>query len=125
MGIEREQEVPAGVTLQRLVEQNVLGQGQGSFIITAAGSPVGVLNLRDVARSPRDQWSRLTTGDAMTPLGNLPRVAPSDDLLDAVQLMDAHELLYLPVYDNATLTGLLTRDEIIRHLGQRRAGGES
>lgn len=121
MGFEREQEVPAGVTLQRLVEQNVLGQGQGSFIITAAGGPVGVLNLRDVARSPRDQWYRLTTGDAMTPLGNLPRVAPADDLLDAVQLMDAHELLYLPVYDGNALAGLLTRDEVIRHLGQRRA----
>ena len=120
MGIEREQEVPAGMTLQRLVEQNVLGQGQGSFIITTSGSPVGVLNLRDVARSPRDQWYRLTTGDAMTPLGNLPRVAPSDDLLDAVQLMDEHELLYLPVYDGGALTGLLTRDEVIRHLGKRR-----
>jgi Zn-dependent protease len=124
MGIEREQEVPAGVTLQRLVEQNVLSQGQGSFIITAAGNPVGVLNLRDVARSPRDQWYRLTTGDAMTPLGNLPRVAPSDDLLDAVQLMDADELLYLPVYDGSSLIGLLTRDEVIRHLGQRRGASD-
>lgn len=124
MGIEREQEVPAGVTLQRLVDQNVLGQGQGSFIITAAGSPVGVLNLRDVARSPRDQWYRLTTGDAMTPLGNLPRAAPADDLLDAVQLMEENELLYLPVYDGSTLIGLLTRDEVIRHLGQRKATGD-
>jgi Zn-dependent protease len=120
MGIVREQEVPAGMTLQELVERNILGQGQGSFIVTAAGNPVGVLSLRDVARTPRTDWQRLTTGDAMTPLGSLPRVAPADELLDALQLMDANELLYLPVFDNGNLSGLLTRDEVIHYLSQRR-----
>ncbi len=119
MGIVREKEVPAGVTLQDLVERNILGQGQGSFIITAAGNPVGVLSLRDVARAPRAEWSHLTTGDVMTPLGNLPRVAPSDELLDALQLMDANELLYLPVFDGSNLSGLLTRDEVIHYLSLR------
>lgn len=119
MGIDREKEVPAGVTLQDLVERNILGQGQGSFIITAAGNPVGVLSLRDVARSPREEWPRLTTGDVMTPLGNLPRVAPNDALLDALQLMDANELLYLPVFDGSGLAGLLTRDEVIHYLSLR------
>ena len=49
-------------------------------------------------------------------LTDLPRVAPQDELLSAVQLMDANELLYLPVFDGSRLTGLLTRDEVIRHL---------
>jgi predicted transcriptional regulator len=123
MGITREPEVQAGVTLQDLVEQHILGQGQGSFIVTAAGNPAGILSLRDVTQVPRDEWARTTTGDIMTPLIHLPRVAPNDELLSAVQLMDANELLYLPVFDGNRLAGLLTRDEVIHHLRLRAETG--
>jgi Zn-dependent protease len=123
MGIVKEPEVPAGITLEHLIEQNILGQGQGSFIVTAAGNPVGVLNLRDVSQVPRADWSRVTTGDIMTPLGELPRVGPDDELLDAVQLMDANQLLQVPVFDGSRLAGLLTRDEVIRHLRVRAETG--
>lgn len=125
MGITREPEVPAGVTLQDLVERHILGQGQGSFIVTAAGSPAGILSLRDVTQVPREDWARTTTGDIMTPLIDLPRVAPDDELLSAVQLMDANELLYLPVFDGSRLAGLLTRDEVIHHLRLRAETGRS
>jgi Zn-dependent protease len=116
MGIVREPEVQAGLTVQHLVEQHILGQGQGSFIVTSAGTPVGVLNLRDVSNVPRADWNQTTTGDVMTPLAELPRVGPNDELLTAVQLMDANELPQLPVFDGSRLAGLLTRDEVIHHL---------
>jgi Zn-dependent protease len=116
MGLVREPEIPAGVTLQDLVERHILGQGQGSFIVTAAGNPIGVLDLRSVSQVPRGDWQRVTAGDVMTPLVDLPRVGPTDELLSAVQLMDANQLLYLPVFDGNQLTGLLTRDEVIRFL---------
>jgi Zn-dependent protease len=123
MGIVREPEVPAGLTLQQLVEQHILGQGQGSFIVTAAGNPVGVLTLRDVSQIPRTDWQQTTTGDVMTPLVDLPRVEVSDELLTAVQLMDANQLPQLPVFDNGRLAGLLTRDEVIHHLRLRAETG--
>jgi CBS domain-containing protein len=74
---------------------------------------------------PREEWARTTTGDIMTPLIDLPRVAPDDELLSAVQLMDANELLYLPVFDGSRLAGLLTRDEVIHHLRLRAETGRS
>ena len=123
MGIVREQEVPAGLTLQLLVEQHILGRGQGSFIVTAAGNPVGILSLRDVSQVPRTDWDQITTGDVMTPLTELPRVGPNDELLIAVQLMDANQLLQLPVFDGSRLAGLLTRDEVIHHLRLRSEAG--
>src|SRR3954453_7476881 len=123
MGIVREPEVLGSLTLQQLVEGHILGQGQASFIITDAGNPVGVLNLRDVSDVPRADWGQTTTGDVMTPLGELPRVGPNDELLTAVQLMDANELLQVPVFDGSQLAGLLTRDEIIRHLRVRSEAG--
>ncbi len=123
MGIVREPEVPAGLTVQHLVEQHILSQGQGSFIVTSAGNPVGVLNLRDVSNVPRVDWDQTTTGDVMTPLADLPRVGPNDELLTAVQLMDANQLPQLPVFDGSRLTGLLTRDEVIHHLRLRSEAG--
>jgi Zn-dependent protease len=128
MGIVREPEIPAGVTLQDLIEQHVLGQGQGSFIVTAAGNPVGILNLRTISQVPRAEWAQMTAGDIMTPLVDLPRVGPQDELLTAVQLMDANQLLHLPVFDGTRLAGLLTRDEVIHHLRLRaetNAGGRA
>jgi Zn-dependent protease len=123
MGIVREPEIPADLTIQDLVERHILGQGQGSFIVTSAGNPVGVLSLRDVAKISREEWPQTTTGDVMTPLSALPRVAPQDELLSAVHLMDANQLLYLPVFDGSKLTGLLTRDEVIHHLRLRAETG--
>ncbi|MBA2596907.1 MAG: site-2 protease family protein [Chloroflexia bacterium] len=123
MGIVREPEIAAGLTLQQLVEQHILGQGQGSFIVTAGGSPVGVLSLRDVSQVPRTDWQQTTAGDVMTPLGDLPRVEVNDELLTAVQLMDANQLGQLPVFDGSQLAGLLTRDEVIHHLRLRAETG--
>jgi CBS domain-containing protein len=59
----------------------------------------------------------------MTPLTDLPRVGPDDELLTAVQLMDANQLLQVPVFDGSRLAGLLTRDEVIRHLRLRAETG--
>ena len=123
MGIVREPEVPAGLTMQQLVERHILGQGQASFIVTAGGNPVGVLSLRDVSNVPRADWDQTTTGDVMTPLSELPRVGPNDELLTAVQLMDANQLLQVPVFEGSQLAGLLTRDEVIRHLRLRSEAG--
>jgi Zn-dependent protease len=123
MGIVKEPEIPAGITLQGLVEQHILGQGQGSFIVTAAGSPIGVLSLRDVSQVSRERWAQMTAGDVMVPLTDLPRVGVNDELLAAVQLMDANQLLQLPVFDGNRLAGLLTRDEVIHHLRLRAEAG--
>jgi Zn-dependent protease len=116
MGIVREPEIPSDLTLQDLVERHILGQGQGSFIVMAAGNPIGVLNLREVAAVPRTEWARTTVGDVMAPLSDLPRVNLNDELLSAVQVMDANALLQVPVFDGSRLAGLLTRDEVIRYL---------
>jgi len=118
MGIVREPNIASNVIIQGLVENHVLSLGQASFIVTVNGNPAGVVTLPDIAAVPRDEWSRRNAGDLMTPLNALPSVAPEDDLFAAVQLMSANELLFLPVFENGRLAGLLTRDEVMRYLAQ-------
>ena len=121
MGIIREPNIASNVLIQSLVENHVLGLGQASFIITINGSPAGVVTLPDIAAVPREEWSRRNAGDLMTPLHDLPSVAPDDDLLAAVQLMSANDLLFLPVFENGRMAGLLTRDEVMRYVAQHPA----
>jgi Zn-dependent protease len=118
MGIVREPNIASNVIIQNLVENHVLSLGQASFIVTVNGNPAGVVTLPDIAAVPREEWSRRNAGDLMTPLNELPSVAPDDDLLSAVQLMSANELLFLPVFENGRMAGLLTRDEVMRYLAQ-------
>jgi hypothetical protein len=35
--------------------------------------------------------------------------------------MSANELLFLPVFENGRMAGLLTRDEVMRYLAQHQA----
>lgn len=121
MGIVREPNIASNIIIQNLVENHVLSLGQASFIITVNGTPAGVVTLPDIAAVPRAEWQSRTAGDLMTPLNSLPTVAPEDDLLAAVQLMSANELLFLPVFENGRLAGLLTRDEVMRYLAQHPA----
>ena len=92
MGIVREPEVPAKIaTLQ------AAGRGAHSW----PGPGVIHRHRRRSTRRgrsacatcldvPRADWGQTTTGDVMTPLSELPRVGPNDQLLTAVQLMDAN-----------------------------------
>jgi Zn-dependent protease len=121
MGIVREPNIASNVIIQNLVENHVLSLGQASFIVTVHGDPAGVVTLPDIAAVPREEWSRRNAGDLMTPLHSLPSVAPDDDLLSAAQLMSAHDLLFLPVFENGRMAGLLTRDEVMRYLAQNPA----
>jgi Zn-dependent protease len=123
MGIVREPYIASNIVIQNLVENHVLSLGQASFIITVKGTPAGVVTLPDIAAVPRSEWNYRTAGDLMTPLHALPTVAPDDDLLQAVQLMSASELLFLPVVEGGRLAGLLTRDEVMRYLAQHPAPG--
>ena len=118
MGIVHEPHIASNILIQNLVENHVLSLGQASFIITVNGSPAGVVTLPDIAALPREQWGSRNTGSLMTPLNSLPRVAPDDDLLAAVQVMSDNDLLFLPVFENGHMAGLLTRDEVMRYLAQ-------
>lgn len=76
------------------------------------------MTLPAIADTPRERWPTTTCGDLMTPITALPRVAPADTLLTAVQLMSANDITFLPVYADGQMAGLLTRDEIFRYLSE-------
>lgn len=111
--------VSGGVTLQSLVEERILGQGQRCFLVAEDGRLRGLLTLRDVTAVPRPDWGRITTGEAMVPLLRLSRVQADTPLLAALQMMDDAQVAQLPVVQEEEVIGMLSREQILGYLRTR------
>jgi predicted transcriptional regulator len=59
----------------------------------------------------------------MIPLARLHVVAPQQSLSDVLPLMAGRDVNQLPVVENGTLVGILSRDAIVHYLEVRRSLG--
>lgn len=87
---------------------------------------VGVVGRRRLVRLGRRRFGRTRVEDVMAVPPQVPVLAPSDALWDAVELINEGTLDGLAVADDGRLAGLLTRDGLavsIRALAARRATG--
>ncbi|MBN2472285.1 MAG: site-2 protease family protein [Anaerolineae bacterium] len=115
-------------SLQRLVDEQVLGAGQNFFVVAGAEGVEGVLTLDAINSIPSRQWPFKTAAQAMLPLERFPRLAPDSGLLEALQLMDKHNMKQVLVMEGDTIAGVLTREAImqlvqVRARMQSQAGG--
>ena len=108
--------VEAGVTLQQLVDERILGAGQRCFLVDRGGETVGLLTLSRVKQVARSDWATMTAGEAMLPLEDSKRVGPDTELAAAVQLMDRAGLSQAPVVSNGRVIGLVTREGVVAFL---------
>lgn len=113
-------QVPGLTTLNQIVQERVLANGQHCFFITDfSGAIIGVLNLQDITRIPQMQWRYLAAQEAMTPLHKLVTVDSEMELLKALRKMEEEDLSQVSVVDEYGLVGMLSRDNVIRFLKLR------
>jgi len=108
--------VPPNLTVDRLVEDYVLGHGFRSFPVTEAGRAKGLVTLDAIRRVPRERRAQERVGDHLEPLDRARCVTPRTPLPDALALMartDAERLLVLRDGSDQ-LVGLLTRSALAR-----------
>jgi Zn-dependent protease len=117
--------VTVTTTLDKIIEQNVLNQGQSTFFVVGVGlsEPKGMLTLADITRVPRQEWPYVTVATIMTPLEQLLKIEPDTDLLDAIQKMDQANVSQAPVVQGRHVAGLLTRHQVLEYLRLRTAVG--
>jgi Zn-dependent protease/CBS domain-containing protein len=111
--------VSAQLTLEQLVEEQVLTGGRRCFVVADNGRLQGILTLRDVAAVPREQWREVTTTHAMLPGTRLVRVHPSTELLAALQNMDDADVAQAPVVEGDTIVGMLSREHVLHYIRAR------
>jgi Zn-dependent protease/CBS domain-containing protein len=111
--------IAPGLTLERLVHEEVLGAGRRCFVVAEDGKLRGLLTLHEVKGVPRDRWDRVTVDEVMQPAQALSTVAPEESLLKALEEMDDANVAQLPVVDDGQWLGMLDRERIVHYMRAR------
>jgi Zn-dependent protease len=111
--------VPSGLGVDRLVEDYVLAGGQRCFFVADNGSMEGLITLHHLRDVPAKQRLGLTTGQVMTRIDGLLRVHPEDDVWSVLQQMDENDVNQVPVLDNGSFLGMITRERLLHDIRLR------
>jgi Zn-dependent protease len=111
--------IPSLLSLNQLIEENVLREGQRCFIVTDNGHARGLVTLKDITNIPQQKWRLVTAEQVMLPLKRLTQVKPKMALLAALQLMDKADVAQVPVVEDEELIGLLAREQVLHYVRTR------
>ena len=81
------------------------------------------MTLSDIRHIPRERWGQVPVSQAMIPVERLHVVSPQQSLNDVLPLMAGRDVNQLPVVQNGTMVGILSRDAIVQYLEVRRGLG--
>lgn len=108
--------VPETWSLQRLADERVLGDAERAFLTESLGRVSGLITISDLTRVPRARWSETAIRDAMVASEDVRTIQPDTSVLEAMRLMQEHDVNQLPVLDDGRLVGMLTRGDVLQRL---------
>jgi Zn-dependent protease len=108
--------VPADLTLQRLVDEYILGAGQRCFLVNRGENTIGLMTLHRIKEVPRAEWATTSAAQAMLPLEKFKRISPDADLWSTLEQMDRDGVNQLPVMTDGQVLGMLSREDVITFL---------
>jgi CBS domain-containing protein len=101
---------PVAEALEIMADKNI-----GSVVIMENDNYLGMMTERDYSRKvilKGKNSSDTTVAEIMST--DLPRVSPSDTIERCMELMTAHNIRYMPVFDNNKLTGIISMSDVVR-----------
>lgn len=111
--------VAPDLTLERLVQGEVLQAGHRCFVVADDSRFRGLLTVHEVKAVPRTQWPTVTVAEVMMPVGKVTAVAPKEDLLAALGKMDDAKIGQMPVVSGDELLGMIGREQILHYVRVR------
>jgi len=108
--------ISGDITLQKLVDQEVLTHGRQCFLVDRGDHAVGLLTLHNMKEIPRPSWTTTTAAQAMIPIEKLNRIDPKAELWTAMEKMGRDGINEMPVMLGNDLVGLLSTGDIVRYL---------
>jgi Zn-dependent protease/predicted transcriptional regulator len=106
--------VPPDTTVADVIDQYFLRYGYGGFPVATDGRAEGLVSLAQVRACPVEERARRSVREIMRPLGDDIRIAPDAPVLEALRRMMEAETGRLLVMRGSELSGILTRDAVIR-----------
>jgi CBS domain-containing protein len=111
--------VPNLISLRKLVDEYILGQGKNHFIVANVDRALGYLSGNDIYKISRNKWSFMTTEQAMTSIDALTSLSPDMELNEAFSTIQDNELSSFPVVKDDKIIGALTREDVVRYIQLR------
>jgi Zn-dependent protease len=108
--------VPENWSLQRLADDRILGDAERVFLTESLGRVSGLITITDLTRVPRARWNETVVREAMVPSENVHTIAPDTTVLEAMRLMQEHDVNQLPVLEDGRMLGMLTRGDVLQRL---------
>ena len=108
--------VPENLTLQQLVDQQILGSGQRWFLVNRGDKAPGLITLHRVKDVPRQKWATTSATEVMLPFEQLKCLDPDAELWSALQNMDRNGVNQMPVVRAQQVVGMLRREDAITFL---------
>src|SRR5579863_816925 len=104
--------VPTTTTIAGFIaEMAVAGRG-AAYPVVNNGEFVGLVTLQDTAAVPHALWPHTPVTAVMTPAERTPRIPAQMPASDALEALDARSVGELPVFENGTLTGVVSKESI-------------
>jgi len=111
--------LPAGISLQQMVDDYLLPTGRRCFPILEGDRVQGLLTLHHVKKVPKERWVVTRVEEVMTPMEELKAVSPDDELWSALEQMTEDGVNQLPVVEDGHLVGMLGRDSVLTFIRTR------
>lgn len=111
--------VEAWTNVQRLVDDRMLRSAERAFLVSSSGNVVGLLTASDITKLPRERWTTTSVSNVMVPAEKVMTVTPQTGIVDAMRLMQQHDIHQVPVLDSGRLVGMVTRADVLRQIEVR------
>jgi len=108
--------VPREISVAELVENYFYKHHFKMFPVIADGRLTGCVSTREVAKLPREEWSRQTVGAIATGCTEQNSVSADTDAIDALARMNKTRASRLLVVEGERLVGILTLKDLLRFL---------
>jgi Zn-dependent protease len=109
--------VPAGLTIQTLVDDFVLHRKERVFLVMDQESGLqGIVCLEDIKSSPKENWPWARVRDVMTPKEKLEAVSPDADGSQVLASLTRRDINQVPVMEGSHLAGIICRTDLLRYI---------
>jgi Zn-dependent protease/predicted transcriptional regulator len=111
--------VPPDMTIDHLVNGNILTSGRRCFPVVSGSGIVGLMTLANISEVPRDQWTTETVQQAMTPFEKLKWVRPDEELSTVMRILTEDNVNQVPVVADHQIIGMVTRENLLNFVHVR------
>jgi Zn-dependent protease len=108
-------------TIEDVVDRRVLGRAERVVFAANQGRVSGLITTSDVTSVPRDAWATTSVADAMVRAADVITVRRDTALVEAMRLMQEHDVHQLPVVEDGVLLGIVTRGDVLDQIEFRLA----